>query len=148
MILTFQPLQARIEVDRIDDFAFLGPALELPVVDGLGKVLRVLRAARVAVPGDPDCLVDREQEAAALLDRCVGTLVFLELRPRSRTLFRAWTDSGVETIEDVTDVVESPDAYLVMRRRGQLPVRVPRETVVRQSTESERWYEVIDIERV
>jgi hypothetical protein len=61
--------------------------------------------------------------------------------------FTAWTESGVETVDDVTEVLEAPDAYLVMRRSGRFPVRVPRENVVRQQTELERWYEVTDIER-
>ncbi|MCZ6463093.1 MAG: hypothetical protein O7A09_02060 [Proteobacteria bacterium] len=147
VLLSFRPVYARIDVERIDDFAYLGPDLELPAVDGLGKVFRILRAARIAVPGKPMDWVDRERELTAFLERAVGTNLLLQLRPRSRMRFTAWTESGVETVEDVIDVLEAPDAYLVIRRRGRYPVRIPRSSVVRQHTECERWYEVLDIER-
>ena len=74
------------------------------------------------------------------------TLV-LELRARSRLRFVAWTDEGVETIEHVRHVRESDDAFLVVRAPGLLPVRIEREHIVRQHTELERWYEVLDLER-
>jgi hypothetical protein len=147
VLLSFRPRSARLEVDEIQDLALLGPTLDIPVVAGLGKVLRILRAARIALRADPVELLDQEEDVAALLERAVGTQVALALRPRSRVRFKAWTDAGVETVEDVTDVLEAPDAYLVMRRRGRFPVRVPRSAVVRQLTECERWYEVLDIER-
>ena len=146
VLLSFRPVQARLEVDVIEDFAELGPTLDLPAVDGLGKVLRILRAARIAPP-DGAALIDREEKAAELLTRALGTLLALEVRPRNRMRFVAWTDAGVETVEDVVDVVEEPDAYLVVRKQGRFPVRVLREDVVRQQTTSERWYEVTSIER-
>ena len=37
--------------------------------------------------------------------------------------------------------------YLILRLGGRFPVRLPREQVVRQRTESETWYEVMSIER-
>ncbi|MCG8588381.1 MAG: hypothetical protein MJE66_03750 [Proteobacteria bacterium] len=145
--LGFLPRAARIDIDRIDHYAHLGPELEVSAIEGLGKVLRILRAARVAAPRDPKALCGREREAAELLRRAVGTSLVLELRPRSRLRFVAWTENGVETVDHVTEVYESPDAYLVMRRRGRFPVRVPRDVVVRQRTECERWYDVLAIER-
>jgi hypothetical protein len=147
VVLDFRPENPRLGIGRIEDFAMLGPEFDVPAVGGLGKVLRILRAARIATPADGAALVDREQEAALLLERAIGTPLQLELRPRSRVRFTAWTDAGVETVEDVTDVLEAPDAYLVMRRKGRFPIRVPRSSVVRQRTECERWYEVMAIER-
>lgn len=146
VLLTFRPLQARLDVDEIEDLAILGPALDLAAVDGLGKILRILRAARIAPPDGAD-LIDREDEAVALLERALGTVLALEIRPRSRMRFTAWTEAGVEVVEDVVDVLEEPDAYLVMRKKGRFPVRVPRDQVIRQRTDMERWYEVTSIER-
>ena len=77
----------------------------------------------------------------------MGTPLAVELRPRSRLRFTAWTESGIETVDDVLEVHESPDAYLIVRNRGRFPVRVPRDQVIRQQTDCERWYEVTEIER-
>jgi hypothetical protein len=148
LALGFRPERALPEVAHIEDFADLGPALTIPAVGGLGKVLRILRAARIAAPDDPLSLVGQEQRAADLLTRALGTALRLVLRPRFRRRFLAWTDAGVETVEDVAEVREYEDAYLVVRRGARLPLRIERAAVVRQRTESERWYEVVDIDRV
>ncbi len=147
VMLGFQPRTARLGVSHVDDFADLGPSLTIPAVSGLGKVLRLLRAARIASPGAPLHLVGREQEAAALLERAVGQAVRIEVRPRMRMRFQVWTEHGVETIEDVLDVREVTDAWLVLRRHERIPRRFDRRHVVRQHTETERWHEVLDIER-
>lgn len=144
--LRFLPRRALPDVDGIDDFAELGPDFTVPVVIGLGKVLRILRVARIAAPADPRDLVGRTDQAAELLERAIGTGLLLLVRPRSRVRFVAWTDEGVETVEDVAEVIESRDAFFVVRCRG-LPVRIPREAVVRRQTETERWVQVIGIER-
>jgi hypothetical protein len=39
------------------------------------------------------------------------------------------------------------DAYVVRRIRGRFPLRFERAAVIRQRTESERWHEILDIER-
>jgi len=145
--LHFAPRAARLDVDRLDDFAPLGPELDVDVVAGIGKVLRLLRAARISAGEEPEALLDRCEEVEHLLERAAGTRLVVEVRPRSRLRFTAWTDSGIERVEDVTDVIEAPDAWLVMRKHGRFPVRVARDQVVRQLTECERWYEVTDIER-
>jgi hypothetical protein len=145
--LRFEPLRPRSEEGRIEDWADLGPALTVPAVQGLGKVLRMLRAARVAAPRDPLGLVGREDHAATLLVRAVGTEVRLTLRPRTRVRFLAWTEHGVETVHDVEDVILEEDAFLVRRFRGRFPLRFPRSSLIRHRTESERWHEILDIER-
>lgn len=147
LVLSFRPQRARLWVDRIDDFADLGPELTVAAVVGLGKVLRILRAARVAPPADPRVLLGRERRAAELLERTLDRVLELALRPRSRVRFVAWTESGIETVDDVSEVLESPESYFVLRREGRYPVRLPRHSVVRQRTELERWYEVVAIER-
>jgi hypothetical protein len=145
--LRFRPEPVRPGLDRVDDFADLGPALTVPAVAGLGKVLRILRAARIAGPLQPLDLVGREEAAAELLARAVGTPLRLALRPRFRMRFAVWTEHGVEVLEDVVGLREEPDAYVVRRRGTLVPVRFDRRTVVRQRTESERWHEVLEIER-
>lgn len=144
--LRFRPEQARLGTDRIDDFAALGPDRTVSAIEGMGKVLRILRAARVALPtGAPLAL--QEHEAERLLLRAVGTRLVLELLPRSRLRFVAWTDHGIEEVEDVLDVIEAEDAFLVYRRAGRLPVRLPRPAVVRHATRCERWWQVVGIDR-
>ena len=145
--LGFRPERSRLGVDRIEDFADLGPGLTVPAVFGLGKVLRLLRAARVAPPGDPMELVGRGRVAAEWLERALGTAVRLELRPRAGLRFVVWTEQGVETVEDVEDVLEDESIILVRRLRGLHPVSFDRASVLRRRTERETWHEVLDIER-
>jgi len=144
--LAFQPEAVRLGGERIDDFAPLGPPRSLEATLGLGKVLRILRAARLAAPAERSLLA-RGEEAARWLERAVGARLLLDLAPRSRLRFAAWTDAGMETVEDVTDVLEAEDAFLVYRRNHRQPVRVPRASVVRRTTECVRWYQVLDIAR-
>jgi len=147
VLLEFEPLRARLDVPSVRDFADLGPALTLPAVSGLGKVLRILRAARIAAPRDALSLVGRRAEAVALLERARGTRLRLSLRRRARWSFVVWTEGGVETVHDVVDVVESDEHYVVLRRGSRAPVRFARAAVSRRQTRRERWYEVVGIER-
>jgi hypothetical protein len=144
--LAFQPEAARLDVEIVHDFASLGPPRSLAATVGLGKVLRILRAARIAAPVERGRLV-QEEEAARQLERAVGQRLLLDLAPRSRLRFVAWTDAGMETVDDVSDVLEGEDAILVYRRTHRLPVRVPRVHLVRRTTECVRWYQVLDIAR-
>lgn len=145
--LSFHPRSGRLQGEQIDDWADLGPELSLPAISGVGKVLRVLRAARIAAPRDPFDLMGREDRAARLLTRAVGSALRLALRRRSHLRFVAWTEAGVETVNDVSEVREYDDAFLILRRGGRFPVRFERREVIRQSREFESWYEVLDIER-
>ncbi len=145
--LGFRPERSHLGVDRIEDFADLGPGLTVPAVFGLGKVLRLLRAARVAPPADPMELVGHGGVAAEWLRRALGTTVRLELRPRTGLRFVVWTEQGVETVEDVEDVLEDGSIILVRRLRGLQPVSFDRASVLRRHTERETWHEVLDIER-
>jgi hypothetical protein len=147
VFLGFRPIRTRLEVDRIEDFADLGPDLCVSAVAGLGKVLRILRAARIAVPADKEAFLGEPAMAVSKLERAFGASLSLELRDRSRIRFTAWTEDGIETINDVAEVREAPDAYFVTRQSGRFPVRVPRDTLIRQSTECERWFEIVDIQR-
>ncbi len=145
--LRFEPLRPRPEESRLEDWADLGPALTVPAVKGLGKVLRLLRVARIVAPRDPLGLVGQADHAAELLARAVGISVRLEVRPRTRLRFLAWTERGLETVHDVEEVIEEEDAYVVRRMRGRFPLRIERKNVIRQRIETERWHEILDIGR-
>jgi hypothetical protein len=145
--LCFRPLRPDPRPESVRDLADLGPDPSVASVRGLGKVLRLLRAARLTRPEDPRLLLGRPGEAAALLERAVGTSVVLRIRPRAEVRFLAWTERGVEAIDEVSEVVEGEDAWLVLRRNGRTPVRVLRDAVVRTRTQCDTWYEVLDIQR-
>jgi hypothetical protein len=145
--LVFRNEGGRRSIGRIDDFACLDAAESVESALGIGKVLRLLRAARIAPPRSLDSLKGDPTRAAELLRRALGTCVHLEVRPRSRVRFTVWTESGVESVTDVAEVLEDESAYLILRLGGRFPVRLPREQVVRHRTESETWYEVVSIER-
>lgn len=147
LALGFRPESSRFEVDRIEDYASLGPELCVPAVDGLGKVTRILRAARLANPEDPHALLGKPEIAVSLLRRAVGTTLRLQLRPRTSISFKAWFDDGVQTIDRVSEVIESPEAYYVKRHGGRFPVRIPREELIRHQTETRHWFEITGIER-
>lgn len=146
--LAFRPLHVRLDVDRIETFAEIGPELTIPAVAGLGQVLRILRAARIASPRSPRELVGQGERVRALLARAEGTRLVLSIRRRSRMSFVAWTDQGIETVENVADVVERTHDYLVHRSGSRAPLRIPRARVTRGQKRSERWYEVLGIERL
>ena len=145
--LGFELTPGRGLPDRIEDLAALGPELDLASVRGVGKVLRLLRAARLSAPDDPRRLLGRVHATCVRLERALGTPVMLHLRSRLRVRFRAWTETGVEEVEDVAEVVEETDAYWVLRRGGLLPVHLPRSQVVRTLIERETCFEVLHIER-
>jgi hypothetical protein len=145
--LVFHPERTRAIADRIEDFAELGPGLTIEAVTGLGKVLRILRAGRIAAPRDPHALIDDAARAAELLARVRGTRLRLELSQRFRLRFLAWTERGIEVVEDVAEVREYEDAYVVLRHRGRFPIRFPRAQIARVLTERLIWHEVLEIER-
>jgi hypothetical protein len=134
-------------VDPIDDFADLGPEYCIAAVAGVGKVLRILKAARIACPHGIEDLLGQERRVARLLERAIDTPLLLGLRARNRVRFSAWTDEGLRSLENVSEVHETLDAYVIHLEKGRFPVRIPREAVVRQKTESEQWYEVVQIEQ-
>ena len=147
VVLGFRPKQARFETDHIETEAVLGPDASVAAIEGLGKVVRILRAARIAVPSDPMDWLGQESLVLERLDRAIGTPLMLGLRPRTRVRFTAWLEDRIQVIDDVADVVESPDAYYVHRQSGRFPVRISRKSVIRHRTESLRWFEILSIDR-
>src|SRR5512144_206346 len=78
VLLVFEPISARtaaaLGVSQIDDFADLGPELTIPAVSGIGKVLRTLRAGRIAAPA-PHALLGQAHQVASLLARAANAPV-------------------------------------------------------------------------
>jgi len=146
--LRFHPLRNHLGVEYFADFAAIGPELCIPAVTGIGKILRILRAGRIAAPREEVDLLGQGELVRELLERAVGTQVALGLRPRSRIRFEAWTEEGRLVFEDIQEVVELPHEYLVIHKRGRFPTRLDRETVLRQQSDCERWFEIVEIERI
>lgn len=150
--LRFRPASPGLARETLEDFADLGafPSgsdLSIPVALGVGRVLRILRAARIAAPTDPLHLVGREELAARLLQRAVGRPLRLTLRRRTRLRFLAWSEEGLHVAENLLDVREAPDAYLAYPAHGGAPLRFSREAVARVSRELAPWFEVVEVER-
>lgn len=145
MSLVFEIERPRPELSRVEDFAALGPPGAVAAVAGVGRVLRLLRAARIALPRSPATQLSSPETASELLARAVGARVVLGLRPRSAFAFVAWTEGGIESVSDVSQVLHDDEAWLVLRH-GRPPVRVPRRHVVRQRLECQRWWEVLTLE--
>ena len=80
-------------VDRIP----LAPFGELAYVAGVGRWLRMLRAARVHLDGDPYQICRDVERAAELARRCIGTTLQLVVARRLERSLTLWTDTGVSS---------------------------------------------------
>jgi hypothetical protein len=147
VMLTFEPLRSRIVTETIEDFAELGADQDVSAVSGVGKVMRILRCARISAPRTPEGYMDKPTETCALLERALNVELLLELKARSRVHFSVWTENGVETVRDVKEVVELEDGFLAVPFVSALATFFSRKDIVRQNTEVERWYDVVDIQR-
>lgn len=146
-MLCFHPLTGRLGTDRIEDWVELGPDLSIDAALGIGKALRILRVARIAVSASVETLAGDTPRLHDLLARAVGTELRLVVRPRSKLHFLAWTEEGLTKVEDISEVELEGDAYLVKPRGARFPRRFPRESLIRQQTDCERWLEVVEILR-
>jgi hypothetical protein len=144
LVLRFEPLRG----DRtpIEDRIRLDPPGEMPMVQGVGRLLRLLRAARVKGPENPYALAEDPDAAVALVRRCEGTRVTLHVTQRIERTLSVWTESGVERIGGVVDFGEDVDGLWVRRRGGQSILRVPRRTIIRFSCSSQRRPEIVSVE--
>jgi hypothetical protein len=115
-------------------------------VFGVGRLLRILRAGRVA-PGDPSALVGDPERAAELVRRCRGAPVTLVVVDRVERELTLWTDAGVERIRGVIDFEEDRDALWVSRRGAHARLRIPRRSLVRfrSSASTERLVIAVEI---
>ncbi len=132
--------------NEIEDRIQLGSGGEMAGVYGVGRWLRILRAGRVHVPGDPYSICRDPEHALALLRRCVGTPVQLVLARRLERSLTLWTDSGVERIGAVIDFVEGADGLLIRRRGGGQLLFVARESLIRFESALLERMEVVSVD--
>jgi len=129
-------------VDRIP----LAPVGELAYVAGVGRWLRMLRAARVRVQGDPYALCRDVERAAALARRCIDTTLRLVVARRFERSLTLWTDTGVQHFGAVIDFTESADGLWIRRRGGGPLLHVARDTLIRFESASQEHLEVVSVD--
>jgi len=131
---------------EIEDLIRLGPRGDLDAVHGVGRLLRILRSARIRAPRDPYALADAPHDAVSLIRRCRGARVCLHLRRRIRRGITVWTESGVDRIAGILDFGEDAEGLWIRRSGGQNLLRIPRTSLIRYSATSEKSPEVISVE--
>jgi urease beta subunit len=129
-------------VDRIP----LEPTGELAYVAGVGRWLRMLRAARVSIDGDPYRLCRDVDRAAELARRCIGTTLRLLVARRLERSLTVWTDSGVQHFDAVIDFTESLEGLWIRRRGGGPILHVARETLIRFESAAQEHLEVVSVD--
>ncbi|MFI5316156.1 MAG: hypothetical protein ACHQ6T_10665 [Myxococcota bacterium] len=129
-------------VDRIP----LAPFGELAFVAGVGRWLRMLRAARVRIDGDPYELCRNAERAAELARRCIGTTLQLVVARRLERSLTLWTDTGVQHFNAVIDFTESVDGLWIRRRGGGPLLHVARETLIRFESAAQEHLEVVSVD--
>jgi hypothetical protein len=145
--LLFRPTSRGVEESEVRDWADLGPEHTLEAARGLATLIRLLRAVRLAFPRPAEAWLGQPEDVAARLTTVAPTPVVLEVEPRFRLHFTAWTEDETIEVPDVREVESDDSAFLVRRIGGALPVRVPRDAVLRHHTERRRWLQVVGIER-
>lgn len=144
VIVRFEPLRG----DRtpIEDRIRLEPRGELSAIEGVGRILRIFRAARVRAPDDLYEPGDGSHEVAALLLRCVGARIVLHVAQRIERTLTIWTETGVERIEGVVDFGQDAEGLWVRRKGGQSVLRIPRGSLIRFASSSIPYPEVVSVE--
>ena len=144
LIIRFNPTSGRPHeiVDRIP----LAPEGEMPAVYGVGRVVRILRAARVPVPSEPYRYMADPERAAALLQRCNGAVVHLHVARRMERVLTLWTEEGIERIRGVLDFFEDREGLSVRRRNGESVLVFSRKKLIRYEASSQEFFEVVSVE--
>ncbi len=132
--------------NEIEDRIVLAPKGEMIAVNGVGRLLRILKAARVRAPRDPYNECADPNRAAALLHKCRGVIVDLHVARRFNRGLKIWTEEGVERISGVIDYTETPDALEIRRRGGRSVLNIPKLNIIRFELSSEEYYVVTSIE--
>lgn len=132
-------------VDRLD----FAPRGSLAAVRGVGRLLRLLKAARIRPPERPYDLDENLDEAVRLVERCRGAEIGLLVRPRFERALTLWRETGVQRIERVVDFREDRESLSILtrgRRGGQTEQRIPRHELVRYVVSTSEVYEVAAVE--
>lgn len=144
LYVRFEPLRGL--PSQIEDRIPLGLPVDVTAVHGIGRLLRILRAARVRIPCDPYKFAADAARVTQLTRRCIGAVVLLRVARRIERILRVWTESGVHRIRGVVDYEEVGDDLVVHRRGGQSVLRIPRRGLIRYSPSSTEYFEVQSIE--
>lgn len=131
---------------EIEDRIALGPRGDVAAVYGVGRWLRILRAGRVHVPGDPYVVCRDVDRALELLRRCIGSSVELVVARRLERSLTLWTDHGVEQIGAVVDFIEGADGLVIRRRGGGPLMYVARESLIRFESALLERLEVVSVD--
>jgi hypothetical protein len=144
LLLRFEPVRG----DRtpIEDRVRLAAPEEISTIRGVGRLLRILKAARVQPPADPYALARSPGLALELLRRCTGARVVLRVTRRIERVLTIWTDAGVDRISDVLDFEEDAEGLSVRRRGGQSVLRIPRRSLIRFASASRSRPEILSVE--
>lgn len=144
LIVRFTPTSGSPQ--EIEDRIPLAPQGEMPTVYGVGRVVRILRAARVRVPPDPYRYCADPARAAELVHRCSGAVVHLRVARRIERILTLWTEEGVERIRGVLDFLEDADGLSVRRRQGQSVLFFSRKKLIRYEASAQESLEVVSVE--
>lgn len=131
---------------QIEDRIPLSPRGAMPAIYGVGRVVRILRAARMRIPPDPYRYCADPSRAAQLLQRCSGAVVHLRVARRIERVLTLWTEAGVERIRGVIDFFEEADGLSVRRRGGQSVLLFSRKSLIRYEASSQESLEVVSVE--
>ena len=131
---------------EIEDRIPLGPRGDPTAVHGVGRMLRILRTARVKLPPNPYRLDDDAERAAALVRRCRGTLVTLRVTRRVERELVVWTEAGVDRFRGVVDFEEDELGLWIRRRGGSLVLRIPRRTLIRFTSTARETAQVVGVD--
>ncbi|MEE9280046.1 MAG: hypothetical protein V3V67_07710 [Myxococcota bacterium] len=144
LIVRFNPTSGNPH--EIEDRIPLAPGGEMPTVYGVGRVVRILRAARIRVPPDPYRFCADPERAAELLRRCAGAVVHLHVARRIERVLTLWTEEGIERIRGVLDFFEDADGLSVRRRQGESVLFFSRKKLIRYEASSQESLEVVSVE--
>ncbi len=136
----------RTSLGEIEDRVQLGPPGDVSAVKGVGRLLRILKAAHVRAPSDPYNLINKPALIHKLMESCVGAMVELVVLRRMERVLTVWTDEGVERIRGVVDYEEDDEFLIVRRRTSQSPFQIPRRTLIRYAPSSREYFVVASIE--
>jgi hypothetical protein len=144
LVLRFAPRGGHAR--EIEDRVALSTQGDMSTIHAVGRILRLLRAARVRAPRDPYQLVREREVALALARRCLGAAVQLRLARRLTRVLTIWTESGVQHIRGLLDCIETSDGLSVLRRDGRGTLHISRGDLIRYETTTEEDFVISAIE--
>jgi hypothetical protein len=144
LVLRFAPRSGHTR--EIEDRVPLSAQGDMATIHAVGRVLRLLRAARVRAPRDPYQLVREREYALGLARRCLGAAVQLRLVRRLSRVLTVWTESGVQHIRGLLDCIETADGLSVLRRDGRGALHISRRDLIRYETTTEEDFVVSAID--